>query len=247
MMVHGFYTDSLPPAPPPRMAARHLLAIGSGRGGSGKTTVALSVAFSLSAEHGRRVALVDLDPQASCTLYAGSRPSLDPLADAPVVAHQVVLYRGGEALAAASAADIQAQLRRAGADADVVVVDLPPALTNAAHPAVLGYPASLLIMAVELEPGSMQPAAKLAEMARQSGVPVQVLGNKLNARAVTAGALMTLQGTYGDRLSSVLVPDDAKAPESIAVRKPLTAYKPKSKSAQAVQQFTRELVAGGRA
>jgi MinD-like ATPase involved in chromosome partitioning or flagellar assembly len=148
-------------------------------------------------------------------------------------------------MAAATPAEIEAHLRRASTDVDVVVVDLPPALTDSAHQAVLGFPASLLVLAVELEPGSLQPAAKLVRMAQNARVEYEVVANKLNARTVTAGALMTLQGAYGDRVSNVMVRDDAKAPESIAKRQPLTAYKPKAASSKAIFEYAADLVERG--
>lgn len=225
--------------------ASRLIAVGSGRGGSGKTTVSLSLAHALATTHGRSVALVDLDPQGSCSSYAGSRPVADPLVAPPVDLHGLRLYRGGEAMARASAADVEAHLRRAATDVDVVIVDLPPALTDLAHRAVLAYPPTLLVLAVELEPGSLQPAAKLIRMANDAGVLYEVLGNKLNARTVTAGALMTLQGAYGDNVSSILVRDDAKAPESISKRLPLTAYRPKAASSKAIFEFAKDLVIRG--
>ena len=48
------------------------LAVSNHKGGSGKTTTAVNLAACL-AERGRRVLLVDLDPQASATLWCGVR------------------------------------------------------------------------------------------------------------------------------------------------------------------------------
>ena len=222
-----------------------MIAVGSGRGGSGKTTVALGLAHALAAGFGRRVALVDLDHQGSLTLYAGARPVADPLSAEPVATHGVSLFRGGEPLAQASAAQLLRHLRRAEVEADDVVVDLPPSLTDPSHAAVLTRPANLLVIVAELEPGSLQPASKLRAMAESAGVAVMVLPNKDNARGVTGGTLMVLQGAFGREMASVSIKDLAAAPESISKRKPVTAYRPKAPISQAIYAVARDLVESG--
>lgn len=223
--------------------AHKLIAVGSGRGGSGKSTVSLALAHALAAAHGRTVALVDLDPQGSCTSYAGSRSVADPLTAPPVEVHGIRLYRGGEMTAQAVAGDIESHLVRAMADVDVVIVDLSPAL-DLAHEWVLQL-TTLLVLAVELEPGSLAPAAKLIKMAENAGVEYEVLGNKLNMRTVTAAVLMTLQGSYGLRVSDILIKDDVKAPESIAHRIPVTQHRRTAAASKALFAFAGDLVARG--
>jgi cellulose biosynthesis protein BcsQ len=237
---------SVAPAPASEaLSTARLIAVGSGRGGSGKTTVALGLAHALAAGHGRRIALVDLDHQGSLTLYAGARPVADPLSAAPIGVHGVSLYRGGEPLAQATAAQLQAHLARASADVDGIIVDRPPSLTDPSHAAVLARPAELLVIVAELEPGSLQPAGKLRAMAEAAGVDVLVLPNKDNARGVTSGTLMVLQGAFGTEMASVSLRDLAAAPESISKRKPITAYRPKAPISQAIFAVARDLVDGG--
>lgn len=148
-------------------------------------------------------------------------------------------------MATASPSAIRALLSRAAAGSDLVIADLPPALTQQAHEAVLRQPATLLVLTAELEPGSIQPAEKLKQMALAAGVPVRVLCNKLNVRAVSHATLLALKGAHGDRVSDILIKDATVAPESIMRGLPVTLYKPKAPTSLALFAFARELAEEG--
>ena len=70
------------------------IAVANQKGGVGKTTTSVNLAVAL-ARAGRRVCLVDLDPQAHATLHAGVMPGSHPLS-----AYDVLV--GGQSLAAAT-------------------------------------------------------------------------------------------------------------------------------------------------
>ncbi len=72
------------------------IAVANQKGGVGKTTTSVNLAVAL-ARAGRRVCLVDLDPQAHATLHAGVMPGSHPLS-----AYDVLV--GGQSLAAATVA-----------------------------------------------------------------------------------------------------------------------------------------------
>lgn len=72
------------------------IAVANRKGGVGKTTTSVNLAVAL-ARAGRRVCLVDLDPQAHATLHVGVAPGAHPLS-----AYDV--FVGDESLAAASVA-----------------------------------------------------------------------------------------------------------------------------------------------
>jgi chromosome partitioning protein len=72
------------------------IAVANQKGGVGKTTTSVNLAVAL-ARAGRRVCLVDLDPQAHATLHAGVLPGAHPLSAFDVLV-------GGQSLAAATVA-----------------------------------------------------------------------------------------------------------------------------------------------
>jgi ATP-binding protein involved in chromosome partitioning len=116
---------------------RKLIAIGSGKGGVGKSTVAANVAVAL-ARRGRKVGLVDADvygPSQPTLLGSDAKPTADNDQLIPVEAHGIKflslgqLVSAGHALAwrGPMATGALAKLLEADwGDADILIVDLPP-------------------------------------------------------------------------------------------------------------------------
>jgi len=144
--------------------ARRAVAILNQKGGVGKTTVTLGLAAAASAA-GRRVLVMDLDPQASCTWVLGNEPVdgdvvvADVLAGAPldeaIVAagwdDAISLVPGSAATADAVDAAGTERLRTALAalpdDAyDAILVDCPPTLGGATRSALTAARHALIVV-----------------------------------------------------------------------------------------------------
>ncbi|HET6442371.1 MAG TPA: ParA family protein, partial [Phycisphaerae bacterium] len=120
-----------------------ILSVANQKGGVGKTTTATSLAhaFGLS---GRRVLVVDIDPQANATSGMGVAPTEQSAAFTPGAAEGVVIRTAWEgvwclpagrdlerqaAQAGRSADRLEANLSAVGGDGfDVVLIDCPPSL-----------------------------------------------------------------------------------------------------------------------
>jgi cellulose biosynthesis protein BcsQ len=222
-----------------------IVAVGSGKGGTGKTTVAAALAFALAEEHGREVALVDFDPQGSLTRFTGQRAVADPLRAEPVTVHGMTLYRGGATLAGVSPSALATHLARALRPGRTLVVDMRPMLDDPGHAVVLAQRDVFLLVVPELNPESIPEARKLAAMAEARGVPFRVVGNKEENRRPVKRALEFLNTGFGTEMSAVVIKRGAAVAEAHERQLPVTAYAPDSPPGRAIRALADELVAEG--
>ncbi len=222
-----------------------IVAVGSGKGGTGKTTVSAALAFALASEHGRDVALVDFDPQGSLTRFTGQRAVADPLKAEPVLVHGMTLFRGGATLAGVSPSALTAHLARAAQPGRTVIVDMRPMLDDPGHAVVLAQRNVFLLVVPELNPESIPEARKLAAMAEARGVPFRVVGNKEENRRPVKRALEFLATGFGPEMSEVVIKRGAAVAEAHERLLPVTAYAPDSPPGRAIRALADELVAEG--
>ena len=228
------------------MSSVRILAVAAGRGGTGKSTLAFAVADALRhLNGGTDVALVDLDPQAGLTGYAKCAPAADPLRDPPADVHGIPLYRGGRALAHATEAALAAHLERTlddgGADERVVVVDMAPALTDAAHKVVFTRDDVMLLGAIKTEPGSFQSLNELIAYVSRRGLPYVLVPTIHRNVLLNNTMLLTMRQQHHGHVSDVVFPLDGKAAECVVAGQPVTMYARRSKAAKAVAQLVEEL------
>ena len=227
-----------------------MLAVAAGRGGTGKSTLAFALADALrTAVPGADVALVDLDSQAGLTGYAKAAPSADPVRDAPVTVHGLTLYRGGRALAHASEADVSTHLERAlAASADrILVVDMAPALTDAAHRAVFARSDVMLIGAIKTDPGSFQSMNELVAYVSRRNLPYMLVPTIHRNVLLNNTMLLTMRQQHQGHVTDAVMPLDGKAAECVVAGQPVTMYARRAKASQAVAQLVREIFGIGEA
>lgn len=217
-----------------------VLLVASGKGGVGKSTLALALAH-LWAALDLRVALVDADPQAGSTTAAGLAPVADPFTAAPSPAHGLLLYPAGRALAAGDAAAHAARVGRAAAAADLVVVDASPALTDAAHAGALTV-AGLVLVVARADAAGLPAVADAVALADAAGVPVRVVPTFTAGTGLARESHAFLRGRYGDRVTSAAIPQDARAAEAPGAGRPVTATAPRSRVAEAARALAVELL-----
>jgi ATP-binding protein involved in chromosome partitioning len=196
-MAHGH--AAAPPAPLPLRGIQHIVAVGSGKGGVGKTTVAVNLSVSL-AKLGYKVGLIDADiygPNVPTMLGATRQPNiLDGNMIEPLVAHGVKFISIG----LISPGDKPMVMRGpmlhqiAWGELDFLLVDLPPGTGDVVISLVQTVP---LTGAVVVSTGSsvaLQDARKALEMFHQVNVEVLGLVENMSQMTLPDGTIIDVFG-----------------------------------------------------
>ena len=228
------------------MSELRIVALAAGRGGSGKTTLTYAIGDVLHRLRGEPdVAIIDLDPQANLTSYAGHDPVDEPLSAAPVEIHGLTLYRGGRALAEATLPQRARHVARAlteGSPGRVLIADLPPALHDPVHRVLFDRDDVMWMGAIRAEPGSFQSLNELVAMCARAQAPyVLVPTFHLGNRSVIAATSMALRSQHLGHVSRTVIPDDSKAKECVLAGMPVTLFAGRSRVAAAVTALVDEV------
>ncbi|HXC56888.1 MAG TPA: P-loop NTPase [Rhizomicrobium sp.] len=241
----------------------HITAIGSGKGGTGKTLIAVSLAHAL-AHQGERVLLCDADlglSNAGVHLGLGDTGDLAGLLDGsktlkeavvrvnsgPRVSFDILAAPSGTFADASEAvvAALIAILERAG-QYDRVLVDLGAGVDAT----VMSFAARAdeILLVVTPDPASLTDAyafAKLLLRRTTTRVPQILVNMALNAtegRRI-AEALMASARAFLRCAPDFLgfIPFDARVPEAVRRQSPLLTLFPQTPAAVAVEQIARRL------
>jgi chromosome partitioning protein len=266
----------IPVFPDPPVLQEHgparVVAMCNQKGGVGKTTTTINLGASL-AEYGRRVLLVDFDPQGALSVGLGVNPHerdlsiYNVLMERSIPAEEVLLKTNipGMHLLPSnidlSAAEVQLvsevarehALRRAIApllaDYDVVLVDCQPSLGLLTINALTA--ADGVIVPLECEFFALRGVALLQET-------IDKVSERLNERLVIDGLLATMYDSrtvharevvhrlveaFGDKVFHTVVSRTVRFPESTVAQTPITSYAPASPGADAYRTLAREVLA----
>ncbi|SDQ38915.1 ParA family protein [Quadrisphaera sp. DSM 44207] len=264
------------PVPPPldQHGPARVIAMCNQKGGVGKTTTTINLGAAL-AEYGRRVLLVDFDPQGALSVGLGVNPhELDAtvytlLMDRRTPVHEVVRptrLPGVDILPAnidLSAAEVQLvsevareqalvrSLRPVLDDYDVVLVDCQPSLGLLTVNALTA--AHGVMIPLECEFFALRGVALLVET-------IEKIQDRLNPALRIDGILATMYDprtlhsrevvarvveAFGDRVFDTLIARTVKFPDASVAAEPITTYAPDHAGAESYRRLARELVARG--
>jgi len=261
-----------PTAPPEGPKNALIIALCNQKGGVGKTTTTINLGAAL-AETGRRVLLVDFDPQGSLSVGLGVNPhTLDRsiynvMLGRGVDVHDVILESGTpdmDILPAnidLSAAEVQLvsevareqTLRRVllpvRGEYDVILIDCAPSLGLLTVNALTA--ADRVIMPLELEFFALRGIALLTDtiekVQERLNPDLQVLGilaTMYDGRTVHSREVLSrVVEAFGEQAFHTVIRRTIKFPETTVAGEPITSYAPTSAGAGAYRSLAREVLA----
>jgi chromosome partitioning protein len=264
------------PEPPPLSThgPARIIAMCNQKGGVGKTTTTINLGAAL-AEVGRRVLLVDFDPQGALSVGLGINPhELDVtvynlLMDRSTDVRSVIRRTGVDRLDVLpanidlSAAEVQLvgevaremvlarALRPVVDDYDVVLIDCQPSLGLLTVNALTASHG--VVIPLECEFFALRGVALLVET-------IEKVQDRLNPRLEIDGILATMYDgrtlhsrevvarvveAFGDRVFHTVIGRTVKFPDATVAAEPITTYAATHAGAEAYRQLARELIARG--
>ena len=282
MNSHPTLTPDLPaeqvdfpvPAPLTGHGPARVIAMCNQKGGVGKTTTTINLGAAL-AEYGRRVLIVDFDPQGAASVGLGINALdmeqtiytllMNPKADVrATVCHTAT--QNLDIIPAnidLSAAEVQLVnevaresalarvLRHVEADYDVILIDCQPSLGLLAVNALTA--AHGVIVPVEAEFFALRGVALLVET-------IETVRDRINPRLKIDGIVATmvdsrtlhsrevlqrLQEAFGDLVFDTRIGRPIKFPDASVATEPITSYAPNHAGAHAYRRLAREVIARG--
>ena len=230
-------------------ASVRTIAVVNRKGGSGKTTTAVSLAAAL-AERGLAVLLIDLDPQASASLwladiaddrglfdsFVGTQELAALAVDTRVPGLQIVrsspwLVTAERTMMGDVGVGVLRAVDRLRQNWAFVIIDCPPSLSYLSVGALMAV--REVIVPVETRAIALTGvAAVVGEMARLQSKLNPALGKPLIVacrvnRTVHARRVQTeLRRTYGGLLASAWIRESIRLADAEAARMPITEYAP---------------------
>jgi chromosome partitioning protein len=254
--------------PAPQGTATHVIALANQKGGVAKTTTTLNLGIALR-EMGRRVLLVDLDPQGNLTMSQGLNPDVIERSMFDVLVHRVPISEiieqreadlavasidlAGAELALSAMIGRERALEKALAEVrasyDYVLIDTPPSLgllTINAFVAATG-----VIVPVQCEYLSLRGLVQLENtlaMVRENLNPhvgvEGIVATMFDGRTLhSREAIEILEENFGELVYRTRIRKTVRYAEAPVKGSSVLKYDPTGAAAEAYRELAREIVA----
>ena len=202
-----------------------VLTVAQQKGGAGKSTLAIHLAVAWSGA-GRKVAIVDIDPQASVSHWDERRGG-NGNGELPHVVKLSGWRTAGE-------------VERLGREHDIVLIDSPPHADTDARIAVR---AAQLVL-VPMQPSLMDLWATQAtlDMAKAERVAALIVLNRVPARSRAAEEVAAEVANLGVPLAEARIGNRVALASAMHRGKGITEYEASSTAAQEIEALAREIL-----
>lgn len=246
-----------------------IIAVANQKGGVGKTTTSINLAASM-AELGRRVLLVDMDPQGNATMGSGVDKQdielscydvlledCDPLqavVSSQTIKHQVLpsnMDLAGAEVHLLEAVDRDRRLKKAigilADNYDYIFIDCPPSMNMLTINALVA--ADSVLVPMQCEYFALEGLSSLMDTLKQVQETVNknlslegLLRTMFDGRSrLTREVSEQLTAHFSDRLFETIVPRNVRLAEAPSFGLPAILYDKSSRGAQAYMDLAREL------
>lgn len=247
-----------------------VLAVVNQKGGVGKSTTAVNLSATLG-EAGKKVLLVDLDPQGNATSGFGLNKNerefcvydallgdtplsaiIEPVEVEHVFVVPATIQLAGAEIELVSALSRETRLKTILApvshDFDFVIIDCPPSLGLLTINALTA--AEGLIIPIQCEYYALEGLSKLLDS-------VRLVKTHLNTELEVFGVAMTMYDSrtrlahqvveevrdfFGDKLFQTLIPRTVRLSEAPSFGQPVNLYDPMGKGAEAYRALAKEVI-----
>lgn len=262
---------------PPELSTHgpgRIIAMCNQKGGVGKTTTSINLAAAL-AEYGRKVLLVDFDPQGAASAGLGvnamglertiynellaAKPNVREIIHPTEVANLDLVPANIELSAAeiqlinevAREQSLSRVLRSVEADYDVIIIDCQPSLGLLTVNALTAAHGVIIPLGAEFF--AMRGVALLVDQ-------IERVQDRLNPRLTLDGVLLTMVDSrtlhsrevielvrerFGDKVFDTQISRTVKFPDATIAAEPITTYAPSHSGAKAYKRLARELIYRG--
>lgn len=208
--------------------AGKIINVAQQKGGAGKTTVAAHLAVAWAQKKGRRVAVLDVDPQGSLTVWYEAR------------VHYMGMENTGLTFRRAQGSRSAATAQALAEDHDIVVIDMPPHGTSAAN-AAIGV-ADLVVAPVQPTPLDFWATMPTLEVAAAEKKPVLLVLNRVPPRSLLTAHMITRLGQYKVRVAKASLGNRVAFAESIGAGRTVLETRPRSTAADEVRALATEIL-----
>lgn len=250
-----------------------VIAVANQKGGVGKTTTAVNLSACL-AEEGKKVLLVDIDPQGNATSGVGVdrfkvehsvyevliegvplEAIIVPTAVRGLDLAPATIELAGAEVELVNAVSREERLRKAIArvreEYDFVIIDCPPSLGLLTLNALTA--ADRVLIPIQCEYYALEGLGQLMNT-------VRLVSRHLNPGLEVEGVVLTMfdprtnlaiqvveevKGYFRDKVFRSLIPRNVRLSEAPSYGQPITVYDPRSRGAEAYRELAREVLANG--
>jgi len=207
--------------------AATIITVAQQKGGAGKTTLAAHLAVAYTAMK-KRVVAVDIDPQQSLSRWYGVRQEWMDGTPAGVLVSAVEGWRA------------RAEVRRAAADYDLVIIDSPPHAETEARIAIRA--ADLVVVPVQPSPMDLWATRPTLELAAAEKVPALLVFNRVLPRANLTEAMEAEAEQLGAKIARARLGNRVAFAAALAEGKAVGETQPRGLAAQEIAALAKEIL-----